>query len=65
MLHVDYNWDLGPGYIVPDAELDTKKLGWKPGQFWQMIEVNGKIRLHQVDPMVQFVLEGKENERSS
>jgi hypothetical protein len=58
MLYVDYNWDLGPGYIVPDKELNTAQLGWKPGQFWQMVEVNGKIRLHQVDPMVQFVLEG-------
>jgi hypothetical protein len=58
MLHVDYNWDLGPGYIVPDKELDTKKLGWKPGQFWQVVEADGQMRLHQVDPMVQFVLEG-------
>ena len=58
MLHVDYNWDLGPGYIVPDKELDTEKLGWKPGQFWQVVEADGQMRLHQVDPMVQFVLEG-------
>ena len=58
MLYVDYNWDPGPGYIVPDKELNTEKLGWKPGQFWQMIEANGQLRLHQVDPMVQFILEG-------
>ena len=58
MLHLDYTWDLGPGYIVPDKELDTKKLGWKPGQYWQMVEADGQLRLHQVDPMVQFVLEG-------
>jgi hypothetical protein len=43
---------------VPDKELNTEKLGWKPGQFWQMIEANGQLRLHQVDPIVQFILEG-------
>lgn len=57
MLHLDYNWDLGPGYIIPDPELDTKKLGWKPGQFWQVIEADGKLRLYLVDPVVQFVLD--------
>ena len=58
MLYVDYNWDLGPGYIVPDKELNTEKLGWKPGQFCQMIEANGQLRLHLVDPLVQFILQG-------
>jgi hypothetical protein len=47
---------------VPDKELNTEKLGWSPGQFWQMIEVDGKLRLRQVDPLVQFVLEGSKNE---
>ena len=60
MLYVDYNWDLGPGYIVPDKELNTKKLGWKSGQYWQVIEVEGQLRLYQVDPVVQFLLEGTE-----
>ena len=60
MLHLDYNWDLGPGYIVPDKELNTKKLGWKSGQYWQVVEVEGRLRLHQVDPVVQFLLEGTE-----
>ena len=57
MLHLDYNWDLGPGYIIPDDELDTKKLGWKPGQYWQVVEANGKMQLQLVDPIVQFVLD--------
>ena len=58
MLHFDYVWDLGPGYIVPDAELNLEKLGWKPGQFWQVVDRNGKMSLKLVDPIVQFTLEG-------
>ena len=58
MLYLDYNWDLGPGYIVPDAELNTEKLGWKVGDLWEMIEVNGKLRLHKIDPLVKFLVDG-------
>ncbi len=60
MLHFDYHWDLGPGYIIPDAELNTERLGWKPGQYWQVEERHGKLMLKLVDPLVQFTLEGKE-----
>lgn len=49
MLYFDYHWDLGPGYIIPDAELDTDKLEWKEGDQWVMVEVRGKLRLHKVE----------------
>ena len=49
MLHFDYNWDLGPGYIIPDTELNTDQLEWKAGDRWVMIEVQGKLRLHKVE----------------
>jgi len=58
MLYFDYNWNLGPGYIVPDAELDTDRLEWRAGDLWEMIEVNGKLRLHKVDPLVKFIVNG-------
>lgn len=58
MLYVDYNWDLSPTTIIPDPELDTDKLGWKTGDFWQISESRtGKKMLIKVDPLVQFVLE--------
>lgn len=60
MLHFDYTWDLGRGYIIPDQELNTKALGWEQGQFWQVEEQNGRLMLKQVDPLVQFTLIGKE-----
>ncbi len=59
MLYVDYNWDLSPNVIIPDSELDTDRLQWKSGDYWQMVEHNGKLMLKKVDPMIQFLLEGQ------
>jgi hypothetical protein len=63
MLYFDYNWNLGPGYIVPDDELNTDQLGWQAGDLWEMIEVNGKLRLHKVDPLVKFIVDGVRDEQ--
>jgi len=64
MKHIDYVWDLGEGYIIPDEELNLEKLGWKPGQFWQVVVNNGKMSLVLVDPLVQFTLEGGQNSKN-
>ena len=62
MLYVDYNWDLSQTMIIPDKELNTDRLGWKPGDYWQVTEtVDGQKMLKKVDPLVQFIL-GKHNE---
>lgn len=61
MKHFEYVWDMGPGYIIPDEELNTEQLGWKPGQFWQLHEIDGKLVFTLVDPIVQFTLEGTVN----
>ena len=64
MLYVDYNWDLTPTTIMPDPELDTDKLDWKMGDFFQVQEHNGKKYLRRVDPLVQFTLKGQEHGHS-
>jgi hypothetical protein len=58
MLYVDYIWDLSPTTIIPDCEINTGKLEWKSGDYWQMVEHDGKLVLKKVDPMVQFLMEG-------
>ncbi len=60
MLYVDYTWDLSPNTIVPDPDLNTDQLNWKPGDLFQVQELNGKKFLRRVDPMVKFVLDGVE-----
>ena len=55
MLHIDYNWDLQRDKIILDEELDTDKLGWKHGDHFKFINVDGKQMLVKVDPLVAFV----------
>ena len=64
MLYVDYIWDLTPNTIIPDSELNTDQLNWKPGDLFQVQEHNGKKFLRRVDPLVQFTLNGKDHGRS-
>jgi hypothetical protein len=54
MLHFDYNWDLHPDRIILDAELNTDKLGWKGGDYFKFINVNGRQMLVKVDPVEMF-----------
>lgn len=55
MLYVDYTWDLGPNGIRLDEELDTDKLGWKHGDHFEFVNINGRQILRKVEPMVAFV----------
>ncbi len=54
MLYVDYNWDLSPNGIILDEEINTDKLGWKNGDHFVFVNVNGKQILQKVDPVVAF-----------
>jgi hypothetical protein len=49
---------LGEGYIIPDEEINLERVGWRPGQYWQVVADGGKMSLRLVDPLVQFTLEG-------
>lgn len=55
MLHVDYTWDLSPQGILLDEELNTDKLGWKGGDMFKFVNINGRQMLVKVDPVEQFV----------
>jgi hypothetical protein len=54
LLHFDYEWDLHPDRIILDEELNTDKLGWKGGDMFKFINVNGQQMLVKVDPVVAF-----------
>ena len=62
MLYVDYMWQLGPGYIIPDPDLNTDQLGWKEGDFFKIVVGNdGKKYLRKVDKLQEFILKGVEH----
>ncbi len=61
MLHFDYDWDLSPRGIVLDSELNTDKLGWKGGDYFQFVNVDGRQMLVKVDPLVKFIKDGEKD----
>ena len=63
MLYLDYDWDLSPGQILLDKELNTDRLGWHEGDYFKVKKVNDRTLLVKVDPLVAFVQEGAQDER--
>jgi hypothetical protein len=61
MKHFDYEWDLHPDRIILDEELNTDKLGWKGGDYFQFVNVNGRQMLVKVDPLVKFIKDGEQH----
>jgi hypothetical protein len=61
MLHYDYTWDLSSKGIILDAELNTDKLGWRGGDYFKFINVNGQQMLIKVGDLEKFILDGATN----
>jgi hypothetical protein len=58
MLYIDYNWDLTPTAMIPDAELNTNRLHWKTGDFWKVVDINeNRKALVKVDSLTAMVTE--------
>lgn len=62
MLYVDYTWDCGPYGIILDEEFNSDKLGWKHGDVFKFINVDGKQKLVKIEPIEAFVRGHKVNE---
>jgi hypothetical protein len=44
--------------IILDAELNTDKLGWRGGDYFKFINVNGQQMLIKIDPLEKFIIDG-------
>lgn len=55
MFHLGYTWDIFPSGIMLDEELNVKGLGWRPGDYFKLVEVDGRLQLIKVDPLIKFV----------
>jgi hypothetical protein len=55
MRFYDYEWDLYPGSIVFDRELDIKKIGWETGDVFRLVEEDGRMKLIKIDPLEKFI----------
>ena len=63
MKHFDYDWDLYPDRIILDKELNIDRLGWQGGDFFQLVNIDGRAQLERVDPLVVFTMGQPVNER--
>ncbi len=59
MIHIDYTWDLYTDKIILDEELDIDRLKWKAGDYFELVNINGKAMLIKVDPLVKFLKDGE------
>ena len=55
MLHFDYNWDLQPDKIILDKELNTDRLGYRHGDVFKFINIDGQQMLVKMDPLEAFI----------
>jgi hypothetical protein len=63
MLHFDYSWDLHPDRIILDEELNIDRLGWRAGDYFKVVNENGRAMLIKVDPLVKFLKDGENHGR--
>ena len=61
MRYFDYEWDIEPGYIKFDPEINIDKLGWRAGDCFKITNVNGRAMLVKMDPVEQFIKGHKVN----
>ncbi len=59
--YIDYDWDCSPTGIILDEEFDSDKLGWKGGDVFKLININGRQILQKLDPVEQFAKGHKVN----
>jgi len=55
MKHYEYDWDLYPDRIILDKELNIDRLGWRAGDYFKVVNVNGCAMLVKVDSLTSLV----------
>jgi len=61
MLYLDFNWDVSSRGIILDEEFNSDKLGWKHGDLFRFVNINGRQILQKMDPLETFVRGHKAN----
>jgi hypothetical protein len=58
MNYYGYEWDISSTRLLLDADLNTDNLGWKFGDYFKLIEKNGRAVMVKVDPLEKFLSDG-------
>ena len=60
MRHYEYTWDLEPEYIKFDPELNIDKLGWRHGDYFKVVNIDGQAMLVKVNKLEKFLKDGEQ-----
>ena len=55
MKYLDFDWDLQKDRIVLDPAINIDKLEWRAGDFFEIRNIDGRVELVKIDPIVKFV----------
>jgi hypothetical protein len=61
MKYFDYDWDCSSQGIILDNEFNSDKLGWKHGDYFKFVNVNGRQMIVKVSDLEKFILQGAEH----
>ena len=55
MIHLDFDWDVSSEGIKLDPALNIDKLGWRGGDYFKLVNINGQAQLVRMDPIELFI----------
>jgi hypothetical protein len=61
MNYIGYDFSLTEEGIGLDSELNLDRLGWRGGDYFKLVNENGRAKLVKVDALVKFLEDGKQN----
>ena len=61
MHYLGYDFFLTEEGIKLDEELNLDKLGWSGGDYFVLVNVNGRAMIKRIDPLVKFLKDGTKN----
>ena len=59
MHYLGYDFFLTEEGIKLDEELNLDKLGWSGGDYFVLVNVNGRAMIKRIDPLVKFLKDGE------
>lgn len=61
MKYLDFDLEIYADRIILDEEINVDKLGWKGGDYFQLVNINGRAMFVKTDPLVKFIKDGAKN----
>jgi anaerobic selenocysteine-containing dehydrogenase len=55
MAEIDRTWQVRTDSIEINEEINIARLGWKNGDCFKLVNINGQVKLVKLDPLEKFV----------